>query len=137
MVSVAAVRVVAGIIWNADNTQLLISKRLQHVHAGGLWEFPGGKLENDESHEIALRRELKEELGIDFFKSENFDSVLFEYPEKQVHITFLEVYGVTGKVVANEGQEWRWVSLQDLSQHQFPDANIQVVDKLLKKISVV
>ncbi len=125
------VHVVAGIIWNADKTQILISLRPDHLHKGGYWEFPGGKVEQNECEEDALSRELYEELGISFEHSCLFQQINFDYPDKKVQLDFYEVWGVSGDVTANEGQEWRWVDLAGLRNYQFPEANQPVVDALV------
>lgn len=124
------VQVVAGIIWNSPKTHILISKRLDHLHQGGFWEFPGGKVELNETQEQALRRELMEELSVSFVGCDFFQQIHFDYPEKSVDLNFYHVYGVDN-VAANEGQEWRWVKLNDLAQYQFPEANLPILEALL------
>ena len=124
--------VVAGIIWNATNDKILVSKRPDHLHKGGYWEFPGGKIEAGESKECALARELAEELSIHFSASEHFQSLVYEYPEKIVSLSFFHVRELVSEAaVANEGQEWKWVSLDVLAQLRFPEANQPVVDALV------
>lgn len=124
------VRVVAGIIWNADQTRLLIARRPDHLHKGGYWEFPGGKIEEGETGPEALSRELHEELGIRFRHSRFFRQVLFDYPEKTVEIDFYEVFAIDGSVNPNEGQEWCWASPVELSDYHFPEANQTIVDAI-------
>ncbi|NRB40921.1 MAG: 8-oxo-dGTP diphosphatase MutT [Pseudomonadales bacterium] len=126
-----AIQVVAGIIWSQDKTEILISKRPDHLHKGGFWEFPGGKVEAAEQEVEALRRELQEELSVIFTESDFFQNIHFEYPEKTVDLNFYHVYGVGEKIVANEGQEWRWVKVAELTEYTFPEANEPVVKALL------
>ena len=128
-----AVQVVAGIIWNQDRTQILISRRPDHLHKGGYWEFPGGKVEAAEDEVSALRRELLEELNITFDSSEFFQNIHFKYPEKTVDLNFYHVYGCTDTVNANEGQEWRWVDINQLNAYTFPEANEPVVTALMAR----
>lgn len=125
-----SIAVVAGIIWNSDCDALLLSRRPQHLHKGGLWEFPGGKIEVGEAPEQALARELQEELAIGFGRCKLFRQVDFDYPEKSVSLRFFHVYEVSGTVTANEGQQWRWVPLQELSAYPFPEANQPIVEAL-------
>lgn len=126
-----AIHVVAGIIWNDSKTELLISRRPQHLHKGGYWEFPGGKVEADETREAALQRELKEELNLSFQRAELFQRIEHNYPEKSVCLDFFQVYGVNDNVCANEGQEWRWVALEKLADFRFPEANQPIVEALI------
>lgn len=125
------VAVAAAIIWNEAKDALLISRRPDHLHKGGYWEFPGGKIEVGESAVEALSRELLEELNIQFESAEFFRQIDFSYPEKSVSLQFFHVYGLCGEVRANEGQEWRWVSLSELINYQFPEANLPIVEVLL------
>lgn len=128
-----SIEVVAGIIWNDEQSAILIARRPQHLHKGGYWEFPGGKIEVGESAEAALARELAEELSLQFSRSTFFAAVDFSYPEKSVSLKFYEVFGLLSQAVANEGQEWCWVKPSDLPQFQFPEANQKIVDALIAR----
>ena len=119
--------VVAAVIENTDG-KILIAKRPQHVHQGGLWEFPGGKVEADETANSALQRELSEELNIQITDSQPLIQINHNYPDKSV---FLDVYHVTtfsGKAVGNEGQEIKWIKKNKLSDFEFPAANKPIID---------
>lgn len=129
-----SVHVVAGIIWNEGLDALLISRRPSHVHKGGYWEFPGGKIEPGEAGVEALARELQEELDIGFSEAVEFRVIEHDYPEKRVRLVFYHVYGVQGVVTGRQGQEWRWVPLAELSGYLFPEANQPVVDALLEAV---
>lgn len=128
----SVVNVVAGIIWNQDRSQILIAKRPEHLHKGGFWEFPGGKLESDEIQLDALKRELQEELSIEFSEALFFKNIQFDYPEKTVNLDFYHVYGVNDNVQANEGQQWRWVEVSALTEYAFPEANKPIIAALLQ-----
>ena len=80
------IEVAAGLVFR--NGQLLITQRRLHDHLGGLWEFPGGKREGNETFAACLTRELKEELGIAVEVGELFDDVTHAYPERTVRIRF-------------------------------------------------
>ena len=110
---------------------ILISKRPDNLHKGGFWEFPGGKVEPDESEQAALARELFEELNITFDSAQHFKQIDFDYPEKSVCLDFYEVFGASDTIIANENQEWRWVPLTKISDYQFPEANEPVVKALM------
>lgn len=130
-----SIHVVAAVIYHAKNTNcILISKRPHAAHQGGLWEFPGGKVEPAENSQQALHRELMEELGIEVIKSQPLMQIHHNYSDKQI---FLEMWTVTsfrGRGQGMEGQECRWVTLEDLlsptTRYQFPLANGPVLEKL-------
>jgi len=127
------IHVVAGIIYDDERQHILLSKRPDHLHKGGYWEFPGGKCEPGESESEALARELKEELNIVYKQAEHFQSLAYDYPEKSVHLSFWSVYGLCSEVQALENQQWRWVLLSELTNYQFPEANEPIVQTLLSR----
>ena len=108
----------------------LISRRHDHLHQGGLWEFPGGKLESGESATAALQREIAEELGLEVVDSEHFMRVEHRYTDKHVCLEFFKVSEYRGQAHSTDGQPLRWVPVQDLSNYHFPEANQPVVECL-------
>src|SRR5215475_16044706 len=82
----SVIDVAAGLIFREG--KLLITKRYDDAHLGGLWEFPGGKREASESFEQCLVRELREELGIEVDVGELVESLVHDYPEKTVVLKF-------------------------------------------------
>ena len=127
------VNVVAGII--VKNNSVLLAKRPIDKHQGGLWEFPGGKVELGESNEIALERELLEELDIRISKVQYFDKIEFDYSDKNIAITFYLVLEFSGLAKGNEDQEIAWVSYTNLNNKKFPKANELIVEKLIQEFS--
>ncbi|MEM7468978.1 MAG: 8-oxo-dGTP diphosphatase MutT [Pseudomonadota bacterium] len=123
------IEVVAGIIFDSTRN-VLLSKRPKHLHQGGLWEFPGGKVEAGESHFDALKRELLEELDVSIDSAEPFLDQLYDYPEKTVRLFFFEVNSWRGEPRGMEGQEIRWVAPEKLQGFEFPAANTAVVKAL-------
>jgi 8-oxo-dGTP diphosphatase len=121
--------VVAAIIRDRRD-RLCLSRRPEHKHQGGLWEFPGGKVEEGEPLERALARELDEELGMKTVRSQPFMTVRHRYPDLRVTLHFREVTAYTGEPHGREGQPVEWVPLQELSSRQFPAANQPVVAAL-------
>jgi 8-oxo-dGTP diphosphatase len=126
------INVAAAVIY--ANGLFLLSKRLDHQHQGGKWEFPGGKIEESENTEQALLRELKEELNIDVLEQSHFMSLSFEYPEKHVNLHFQLVTQFDGKEQGNEGQQVQWFTKAELITLTFPDANVPVVDKIQQQL---
>ncbi len=125
----AAVHVAVGVILNS-NQQVLIARRPMGSHQGGLWEFPGGKVETGESLEQALFRELKEELAIEVSESSALVTIEHDYGDKLVLLDVCMVRAFTGDAVGVEGQDLRWVGLDQLSEYQFPAANKPIVELL-------
>ena len=125
--------VVAGIIFRnlPDNTQqVLIAKRPIDKDQGGLWEFPGGKIEPDELPLNALKRELNEELGIEVESATLYKKVSFNYPNKCVNLSFFKVQKFAQEPRSAENQEIRWISVSMLTQFQFLEANLPIVEAL-------
>jgi len=119
------VHVVAAVIVNAEG-QILISKRHEHAHQGGRWEFPGGKLEDDETVEQGLSRELVEELGITPTVMRPLIQISHDYPGKSVLLDVWRVTEFSGEATGREGQPIKWVSPQSLADYTFPEANVPI-----------
>lgn len=115
------VSVACAVIWR--DGQILLSKRHAQSHQGGLWEFPGGKLESNESPESCLRRELQEELGIAVRDTLPICQIPWDYGDKRVRLWVFEVLSFTGQPEGKEGQRLMWVAPDALGSHDFPKAN--------------
>ena len=122
-----ALHIAVAVIFDNSRKQVLLSKRPDHVHQGGLWEFPGGKCENEEAVENALSRELNEELGLVVDTAESFIQVEHSYPEYRVLLDVWCVYDWHGDIHGREGQQIEWVPVSDLEQKHFPVANEAIV----------
>ena len=113
-----AVAVILG-----DDGRVLLAKRPEDKHMGGLWEFPGGKVEPGEDIKVALNRELREELDIDVATFLPLIKVRHDYPDKSVLLDTWIVSGIQGKPKGNEGQLIQWVDKDCLNDYEFPEAN--------------
>jgi 8-oxo-dGTP diphosphatase len=122
--------VVVGVIINSANNKVLLSKRTPGQHLEGLWEFPGGKVESDETVISALNRELKEELGIKINSASQLTTVKHDYPDKKVLLDVWIVDDWSNEPLGKEDQELSWSSIDELSQYTFPDANKHIVQTL-------
>nr|WP_041420163.1 8-oxo-dGTP diphosphatase MutT [Shewanella violacea] len=131
MAKTKRIHVAVGVIMNSDN-QILLAKRLNHLHQGGKWEFPGGKVEQGESVTQALTRELKEEVDLTITDTSSLMTISHDYPDKQVLLDIHWVTGFTGEAHGIEGQLVKWVSKLDLQDYDFPDANKPIIDKILE-----
>ncbi len=124
------VQVALGVIYNAKRDAVLISKRRAGQHLGGLWEFPGGKLEPGESAEAALRRELYEELGIKAAAIAGLVDVRHDYQDKRLLCRVWRVYAWRGDIRARENQALSWAPLDKLERYAFPEANRAILAAL-------
>lgn len=124
----STVNVAVGVI-TKDNL-FFVCRRKAHQHQGNKWEFPGGKLEADESVEQALKRELREEIGIELVSSTPLITIEFNYPDKHVNLLVQVVQRFTGTAHGAEGQESKWVNFSELRLLDFPAANQQIIQKL-------
>ena len=104
------VEVAVGVMIQADGRFLLTSRPPGKVYAG-YWEFPGGKLEPDESVEQALRRELREEIGISIGAVHAWKAEIVDYPHALVRLHFCKVFEWTGELQMHEAQAFAWQSL--------------------------
>ena len=123
------IHVAVGVILNKDN-QVLLAKRLAHLHQGGKWEFPGGKVESDETCSQALIRELREEVNLNVIDTSPLMTISHDYPDKEVFLDIHTVSSFTGIAKGLEGQQVLWVDLDNLNEYDFPDANTPIIDKL-------
>lgn len=124
------VQVAAGLIVRGG--RYLIARRKADVHLGGFWEFPGGKREGGESLEACLRRELREELGIEITPPVFFQAVRYDYPEKTVELHFFRCSIAAGEERALDCDEIRWATLMELSDFEFPPADRPLVEILMQ-----
>ncbi len=127
--SLAQVHVAAAAIVGSDG-RILIARRPEHLHQGGLWEFPGGKVEAGETVAQALSRELQEELGIVPSASVPLIRIPFDYPDKRVVLDVWRVTAFDGEPHGHEGQPLRWVTLDQLDELPFPAANQRIITAL-------
>lgn len=124
-----AIHVAVGVIINAHN-EVLLARRPDHLHQGGLWEFPGGKLDAGESVQQALIRELHEEVGLQVTHSEPLITIPHDYGDRHVYLDVHWVREFEGEAKGEEGQAVRWVALEALSDYAFPAANRPILNAI-------
>ncbi|HET8729858.1 MAG TPA: Nudix family hydrolase [Moraxellaceae bacterium] len=107
--------------------RVLIAQRPLDKHMGGLWEFPGGKVEPGESVEGALARELQEELGITPTDARRLIRIEHDYPDKSVCLDVWDVSAFDGEPHGREGQAIRWVTSDELPTFDYPAANRPII----------
>ncbi|MDR9435740.1 MAG: Nudix family hydrolase [Thiohalophilus sp.] len=121
------IHVAAGVIYNAVG-EVLLARRADNRDQGGLWEFPGGKIEVDEAVEEALARELLEEVGITVSHSEPLIRIPHDYADRTVVLDVHVVRNFTGEAHGREGQPVRWVAPEQLNDYAMPAANRPIVN---------
>lgn len=127
--SLKRIHVAVGVILDAHG-QVLVAKRADQQHLGGLWEFPGGKVEAGETVQQALSRELKEEVAIDVVQSRPFCRIEHNYPDKAVLLDVWVVDRFTGTPTGLEYQPLRWLPPAQLDPAEFPQANRLIIRRL-------
>lgn len=122
----APLQVAVGVIAN-DRGEVLLSRRRNDVHQGGLWEFPGGKLEPGEDSRAALYRELREELGVDVTRVQPLVRVGHNYPDRAVVLHVWCVQAYAGTPWGRQRQPLCWLPIGALEAARFPAANAPIV----------
>lgn len=124
----AALEVAAALLFRRG--KLLLTRRRQEDHLGGLWEFPGGKREPGETSAECLRRELREELGIDADVLEVVARITHDYPDRRVRIEFFRAQLRRGEPRPLGCQSVAWVTPEQLASYEFPAADARLLLKL-------
>lgn len=122
--------VAAGII--KKEGRYLVAKRAAHKAQGGLWEFPGGKIELNESPEKCLERELWEELGIRVKVGAFFAKSIFSHQALTIELLTYWVDHIDGKILLNEHEEARYVTTDDMGNLMFAPADVPIVRALVE-----
>ena len=122
------VHVAVGVIFRGE--KILLAKRAEHQHQGGLWEFPGGKVEQGEHITDALKRELNEELGILPSSMHPLIQIRHDYGDKVVLLDVWTVTAFSGEPKGQEGQPLVWTSIEQLKNYSFPAANEPIVSAI-------
>lgn len=122
-------RVVIGIVEN-NVGQLLLTKRRPGTHLENYWEFPGGKVEKQESFKVALRRELHEEIGIQVSQVQKIIDFEYQYDDRRIHFQAYKVLDYLSDISNREHQPLDWVLYDELDIHRMPSANNAIIDAL-------
>ena len=123
----AHVHVAVGVILDSRRN-ILLTRRAEDSHQGGLWEFPGGKVEEGESLHAALARELREELDICIGRTEPLLEVRHDYGDKSVLLDVHVIWEFAGVARGMEQQPLAWVPVAELRDYSFPAANQPIVE---------
>ncbi|MBW4449387.1 MAG: 8-oxo-dGTP diphosphatase MutT [Spirirestis rafaelensis WJT71-NPBG6] len=120
-------KIIGVAVISNDQGQILIDRRRPEGTMGGLWEFPGGKIEKGETVEECIKREINEELGIVIEVGKHLITIDHTYTHLRVTLTVHHCRHLTGIPQPLECDEIRWVSLDELDQFAFPEANIEII----------
>ena len=123
--------VVAAVIQNKEG-KILIAQRNLKKSQGGLWEFPGGKIEPNETKEEAIIREIKEEMDIDIEAKKFIDQKIFNYPDKDINLIAIECKQIKGDIKLNEHEDIKWVNKNELRNFNFAPADEFIVQTILR-----
>jgi A/G-specific adenine glycosylase len=122
-------KIVVGVIEN-ESGEILIAKRPEDVMLGGLWEFPGGKMESGESELDTLNREIYEELGVEICDENRFYEVKHAYSHFKITLVAYKCKISGGKPKPVTSSEIKWVSKNNLVHHPFPKANRKLTEAI-------
>ena len=125
------INVVAAVIQNEEG-KILIAQRNLKKSQGGLWEFPGGKIEPNETKEEAIIREIKEEMDIDIETKKFIDQKIFNYPDKDINLIAIECKQIKGDIKLNEHEDFKWVNKNELKNFNFAPADKFIIKTILE-----
>jgi mutator protein MutT len=125
------IEVAAGLVFRGG--KLLITRRRPGDHLAGLWEFPGGKRHAGETFPECLRRELREELGIEVQVGRLIDAIIHRYPEKTVRLRFYHCHWLRHEPRPLGCSAFAWVSRGDLAGYEWPPADARLLAKLRRR----
>ena len=120
-----------------QNNKVLIGLRSENDNGGGLWEFPGGKIENNESSEEAVIRELKEELDIVVHKPKKVMQYLHRFKNLIYDISFFEVISFKGSIKNIVHDELKWTDLASINIYNFISGDLLIIERLMNKPSLL
>ncbi len=123
-----------AVIYNPQG-QILIDRRLSQGLFGGFWEFPGGKIEANETVCACIKREIQEELGIQIQVNHHLITVNHDYEDFSVTLMVYLCDHLNGIPQTLECAEIRWITLPEIDNFTFPPANIAVIEALKKSVA--
>jgi 8-oxo-dGTP diphosphatase len=122
------VKVTAAIL--ERDGKIIIAQRKSKDHLAGKWEFPGGKIENGETPEECLARELKEEFDIEVSVGEYLGSSVFHYDHISIELMAYRTFWDGGKINSTDHKDYQWVTINQLAEYDFAPADKPFVEKL-------
>ena len=120
-----------------QNNKVLIGLRSKSDNGGGLWEFPGGKIEIDESSEEAVIRELNEELDIVVHKPKKVMQYLHRFKNLIYDIHFFEIISFKGSIKNKVHDELKWTDLDSINNYNFISGDLLIIEGLINNPSLI
>lgn len=111
-----------------EGNKIMIARRAQGKHLAGYWEFPGGKIEQDETPEICLTRELKEEFEIDVKIGKFIGESVFNYPNKTIKLIAFTGQIINGKMMLNDHDKIEWIKLEEINNYKLAPADLPLIE---------
>jgi len=130
----AVIEVAAGLVFREG--RLLIAQRYAADHQGGLWEFPGGKRQSQESFEACLEREIQEELGMEIEVGPMLEEITHAYPDRTVQLRFFRCTWSRHEPRPLGCQAWAWITRDELQDYAFPPADQQLLQRLYEDVEL-
>lgn len=121
---------VAGIAW--EGGRFFIARRVDGGDMGGKWEFPGGKVDQGESDETALKREYKEEFGVDITIGAFLGSAAFEHRRIERQVNAYRIFFTNTNFTLSEHTQWRWATFEEIQGLDFVDSDLKLIPALKK-----
>jgi 8-oxo-dGTP diphosphatase len=121
--------VASGVI--VKNNKILIGLRAEGDSGAGMWEFPGGKIELNESSESAIKRELREELDIEATVNQKIMKYSHRFKNTIYEISFFEINKFMGSIKKNVHDDLQWIELASLKKYQFISGDLLLIDRIL------
>ena len=127
--SVPLIKVVTALIWK--NEKFYIQKRLNKNHLSNLWEFPGGKVKNNENLKNALKRKVFEELGVNIIIKKKIKKIRHNYSSFSIELTLFNC--IIDGIIKNDFHEYKWIKPSEINSFAFPKVNIKLFNYIEKK----
>jgi len=130
MINIKNITTVLAALIENDKGQFLLARRKSHLSNAGKWEFPGGKLNTFEDSETCLKREIREELGLNIKVDKLFYQLKFSYPDKTIFLMAYRCVYLSGKIKYVDHDIIRWVNVAKITDYELSEADIPIAKQL-------
>ena len=119
------IEVTAAIIEEGD--KFLIARRAKGKHLSGFWEFPGGKIEEGETAEACLLRELNEEFQINVFIDSYVGESYYNYPSKKINLKAFTCKIISGEIKLIDHDKVEWITIEEINKYKFAPEDLPLI----------